>query len=60
MTLDFLPEAATELFEAASYYESRQTGLETRFRNEVMEVCRLIFQQPTLWRERAGGYRRVN
>jgi plasmid stabilization system protein ParE len=27
---------------------------------EVLEVCRLIVQQPVLWRERLGGYRRVN
>jgi plasmid stabilization system protein ParE len=60
MILDFLPEAAAEFHEAVEYYESRQDGLGTRFRNEVLEVCRLIVQQPTLWRERAGGYRRVN
>ena len=31
-----------------------------RVRNEVLEVCGLIVQQPLLWRERAGRYRRVN
>jgi plasmid stabilization system protein ParE len=60
MILEFLPEASAELFEAAGYYESKQEGLGRRFRNEVLEVCRLIVQQPLLWRERAGGYRRVN
>lgn len=60
MTLEFLPEAAAELYEAAEYYEARQEGLGIRFRGEVLEVCRLIVEQPLLWRERPGGYRRVN
>ena len=60
MILGFLTEAAAELFEAGDYYESKQEGLGRRFRNEVLEVCGLIVQQPLLWRERAGGYRRVN
>ena len=60
MILDFLPEAAAELYEAAEYYESKQEGLGRRFRNEVLEMCGLIVQQPLLWRERSGGYRRVN
>jgi hypothetical protein len=60
MTLEFLPEASAELFAAAEYYESKQAGLGWRFRNELLEVCRQIVQQPLLWRERAGGYRRVN
>ncbi len=60
MILEFLPEASAELFEAANYYELKQQGLGRRFRNEVLEVCGLIVQQPLLWRERAGGYRRVN
>ena len=60
MILEFLTEASAELFEAADYYESKQEGLGRRFRNEVLEVCGLIVQQPLLWRERAGGYRRVN
>ena len=60
MILEFLPEASLELCEAAEYYESKQEGLGRRFRNELLEVCRLIVQQPVLWRERRGGYRRVN
>ena len=60
MRLDFLPEASAELYEAAQYYEAKQEGLGWRFRNEVLEVCRMIAQQPLLWRERPGGYRRVN
>jgi plasmid stabilization system protein ParE len=60
MTLDFLPEASAELYEGAAFYESKQEGLGWRFRGEVLEVCRLVAQQPLLWRERPGGYRRVN
>ena len=60
MTLHFLGEAASELHEAAECYESKQAGLGWRFRSEVLEVRRLVVQQPLLWRERPGGYRRVN
>lgn len=60
MTSDFLPEAAAEFYDTADQYEFRQEGLGARFRGEVLEVCRLIVQQPSLWRERSGGYRRVN
>jgi hypothetical protein len=31
MTLDFLPAASAELYEAAEYYESNQEGLGWRF-----------------------------
>lgn len=60
MTLGFLPEASAEFYEATEYYESKQEGLGWRFRREVIEVCCLIVQQPLLWRERPGGFRRVN
>jgi plasmid stabilization system protein ParE len=60
MTLDFLPEAAAEFCEAAERYEARQPGLGARFRSELLDVCRSIVLQPLLWRERPGGYRRVN
>ncbi|MBL9139246.1 MAG: type II toxin-antitoxin system RelE/ParE family toxin [Verrucomicrobiales bacterium] len=60
MTLHFLSEASSELYEAAEFYESREPGLGHRFQIEIMEVCRLMIQNPLLWRERTGGYRRVN
>lgn len=60
MTLEFLPEASAELYEAAEYYESKQEGLGMRFRGEISEICHLIVEHPSLWRERPGGYRRVN
>ncbi len=60
MILELLPEASAELYAAAEYYEQKEEGLGWRFRNEVLQVCQLIVQQPVLWRERPGGYRRVN
>ena len=60
MILEFLPDASAELYRAAEYYELKQGGLGRRFRDEILQVCGLIVQQPLLWRERVGGYRRVN
>jgi len=60
MTLQFLPEASAEFGVAVQYYEQQQTGLGRRFRSEILEVCSLITQHPLMWRERPGGYRRVN
>ena len=60
MTLEILPEAGSELYAAAEYYEAQEPGLGWRFRCEVLEVCESIHRQPFLWRERRGGYRRVN
>ncbi len=42
MTLELLPEASAELYEAAAYYEGKQPGLGWRFRSEVLELCRLV------------------
>lgn len=60
MTVEFLVEAEEELIEAALWYESREPGLGIRFRDEVAHVVGRIAEDPTLWREREGGYRRVN
>ena len=60
MKLGFLPEARAEFFEAANYYEGKETNLGQRFRNEVGEVCSAILDRPGMWRERAGGFRKVN
>ena len=58
--LDFFPEAKCDAEEATRFYERRVTGLGVRFRAEVESVCAAIVRQPLLWRERRGGYRRVN
>ena len=42
MTLEFLPEATVELYEAVGYYESRQIDLGKRLRDEVFGVCSSI------------------
>jgi len=60
MIIVFLEEAEIELFEAAAWYESKETGLGKRFRNEVAHVLDRIVEDPMLWRERPNGYRRVN
>ena len=60
MTVEFLDEAEQELAEAALWYESKQSGLGKRLRDEVAHVVSRIAEDPMLWREREGGYRRVN
>ncbi len=41
-------------------YESKESGLGRRFRDEVGHVLSRIADDPYLWRESDGGYRRVN
>lgn len=60
MTVEFLNEAAEEFTEAALWYDSKEAGLGIRFRNEISHVVGRIVEDPLLWREREGGYRRVN
>ena len=60
MTLEFLSKASSELFEAADYYETKEFELGLRFRDEVSRICARILEDPLLWRERPGGYRRVD
>ena len=60
MTLEFLPEAAQEAAEAVAYYEEAEPNLGVRFRQELESVATAILLHPLLWRERPGGYRRVN
>jgi plasmid stabilization system protein ParE len=59
VSLDFLPEAV-DVAKAVEWYEAREPGLGARFRREMESVCSAILQHPLLWRERRGGYRRVN
>ncbi|MCD6526942.1 MAG: type II toxin-antitoxin system RelE/ParE family toxin [Desulfuromonas sp.] len=60
MIIEFLEEAEQELFEAVYWYESKEAGLGIRFRDEIVHVVDRIIEDPLLWREQAGGYRRVN
>ena len=60
MNYEFLREARDEFLEAALYYESKEPGLGARLRDEVSRVIQHILADPFLWRERPGGYRRVN
>jgi len=60
MIAEFLDEAERELIDAVLWYESKEMGLGQRFRQEVGHVLNRIIEDPLLWRERSGGYRRVN
>jgi hypothetical protein len=60
MIVEFLEEASAELIEAALWYDSKEAGLGKRLRDEIAHVVSRIAEDPLLWRERAGGYRRVN
>ncbi len=60
MIAEFLEDAEQELFEAALYYESKEAGLGSRFRDDVAHILDRIIEDPLLWRERTGGYRRAN
>lgn len=60
MILEFLEEAEKELFDAALWYESKEVGLGIRFRDEIAHVLDRIVEDPLLWREQNGGYRRTN
>ncbi len=60
MNLEFLPEARSEFAEAAEFYENKEPGLGKRFKDEIVEACLTIVAHPLLWREREGGFRRVN
>lgn len=60
MIVELLEQADQELTEAALWYESKERGLGKRFRDEVARVIERIATDPLLWRERPGGYRRVD
>jgi plasmid stabilization system protein ParE len=60
MNLEFLPEARSEFSEAVKFYENKEPGLGKRFKDEIAEACSTIVAHPLLWRERVGGFRRVN
>jgi len=42
------------------WYEAKEPGLGRHLRDEVAHVVSRIAEDPMLWREREGGYRRVN
>lgn len=60
MTLITLDEAEKDFVESAAYYESREKGLGSRFRDEVATTVDWITRFPEAARLRAKGYRRVN
>ena len=58
--VEFLEEAMEELLEAMMWYEEKKSGLGVRFRDEIFRVIDQLARDSLLWRERAGGYRRIN
>jgi plasmid stabilization system protein ParE len=60
MTLITLDDAEQEFTESVAYYESRESGLGSRFRDEVAAVSDWILRFPEVPRLRPKGYRRVN
>lgn len=60
MNLRILDEAAAEFAEAIARYESIESGLGVRLKEEVKSVVAWITDQPELPRVRSKGYRRVN
>jgi hypothetical protein len=55
-----LEQAEEEFGRSAAYYESRESGLGIRFRDEVAAVVDWILGHPEIPRLRKRGYRRVN
>lgn len=60
MTVYFLVDAEGEFSNAAIWYESKEPKLGMRFRDEIAHIIFRITEDPFLWREQIGGYRRVN
>jgi plasmid stabilization system protein ParE len=60
MTLRIVQEAAAELADAISYYESIENGLGIRLKEEVRAALAWIAENPELVRLRPNGYRRMN
>ena len=60
MTLIILRDAEEEFAGSALYYESKEPGLGTRFRDEVAKTVDWIVHHPEVPRLRRRGYRRVN
>ena len=60
MNLRILDEAAAEFSDAIGRYESIESGLGIRLKEEVKSVVAWIADHPELPRVRSKGYRRVN
>jgi len=48
--VEFTREAEDELVDATLWYESKESGLGTRFRDEISRVVARIGEDATLWR----------
>ena len=57
--VQFRPEAETDLFEAAEWYEGQSPGLGTSFLNEILITCETISEHPKLYAEIYRDIRRA-
>jgi toxin ParE1/3/4 len=58
LTIQYHPDAVTEMAEAALFYEDRQTGLGERLLNAIEEALEVIKTHPTMWRADERGRRK--
>jgi len=56
--VDFLPEAAQEMIEAARYYQSLSSGLGNDYLSEVEHAVQSIASSPQTWPVLEGNLRR--
>jgi len=54
MTIQFHPEAESELLEAVDFYETRNTGLGEEFALEVVSTLERIHAHPEMWPQLTG------
>ena len=57
--VQFRPEAETDLFEAAEWYEIQSPDLGTSFLNEILITCETISEHPKLYTEIYRDIRRA-
>jgi toxin ParE1/3/4 len=60
MSVDFHPEAAAEMIEAAKYYQKRSAGLGIRFLDEIDAAVDRIGDAPDRWPLLEDGYRKYS
>ena len=58
MTATILPGAATELKDAAAYYEAQQSGLGRRFLETFDAAIHEVVQAPDMYSPLVGGFRK--
>lgn len=60
MNVDYHPDAAAEMIQAAKHFESRSKGLGFRFLGEVDAAIARILDAPDRWPQLEGSYRKYS